>query len=86
MHLVNNLSPGVLSETQVKPYDSCPPLQPPDGKLLLLCTMLRSLRLLPLSALQHHLPLLEDEPPVLEEDVDGAQTHRHTCIDTAQHI
>lgn len=76
MHLVNNLSTGALLETD---DDSCPPLQPPDGKLLLLCAVLRPLRLLPLSTLQHHLPLLEDEPPVLEEDVDGAQTRRHTC-------
>lgn len=89
MLLVNYLSAGVFcffSETQVKPYDPCTPLQPPDGELLLSCSVLRSLRLLPLSTLQHHLPLLENEPVVLKEDVDAAQTHRHTCTDTAQHV
>ena len=79
---VNTLPVGIFSEAQVKRHDSCASLQPPDGKLLLSRAVLWPLRLLPLSTLQHHLPLLENEPPVLKEDVDEAKTHTHTCTHT----
>lgn len=62
-----------VSETQINHCDPGAPLRPPDGELLLTRAVLRPLRLLSLSALQHHLSLLEDEPSVPEEDV-GVRT------------
>lgn len=74
---MNSFLAAAVSEAQIKHPVSRAPLRPPDGKLLLSHTVLRSLRLLPLSTLQHHLSLLEDEPLVPEEDLGGAPTHRH---------
>lgn len=61
-----------LTEEQAEPVDPRAPLQPPDGELLPVRAVLRPLRLLPLPPVQHHLQLLEDELPVLKEDIDGA--------------
>lgn len=73
----NGLRVGAVSETQVGPFNPCTSLRATDGELLLSHAVLRPLRLLPLSTLQHHLPLLEDEPPVHKEDVEEA----HECTD-----
>ncbi|KAG8014002.1 Sorting nexin-16 [Nibea albiflora] len=69
------ISPPQENHIPVQSYDPCTPLWTPDGKLLLSHSVLRPLRFLPLSTLQHHLPLLEDA--VLKEDVDEVQTHMH---------
>lgn len=74
-----------LTEEQAEPADPHPPLQPPDGELLPLRAVLRPLLLLPLPPVQHHLQLLENELPVLQEDIDearDARTHAHACTDS----
>lgn len=47
-------------EEQAKRLDPHSPLQPLNGQLLPLHSVLRPLRLLPLSAVQHHLQMLEN--------------------------
>lgn len=49
-----------LVAEQAKTLDPHSPLQPLNGRLLPLHAVLRPLRLLPLSPLQHHLQLLEN--------------------------
>lgn len=80
-----SLSVGIVLEAQVKLSNPGTSLRTLDGKLLLAHAMLRPLRLLPLSTLQHHLSLLEDEPPLLKADLDGAHTCTHTHTNTSQH-
>ncbi|KAJ4937161.1 hypothetical protein JOQ06_001742 [Pogonophryne albipinna] len=58
------------TEAQVKRDEPCTSMRPAEGELLGLRPVLRPLRLLPLPTLQHHLSLLEDQPAVLNEDVD----------------
>lgn len=77
-----SVSVGIVLEAQVEPRNSCTSLRTLDGKLLPSHAVLRPLRLLPLSTLQHHLSLLEDEPPLLKEDLDAART----CTHTRKHI
>lgn len=64
-----------LIEEQAKSLDPYSPLQPLNGELLPLHAVLRPLRLLPLSPVQHYLQLLENELPVPEEDIDDAQIY-----------
>ena len=71
----------IVSESLFRHRDTCTSLQPLNGELLLPRALLRPLRLLPVSTLQYHLPLLEDEPPVPKEDIDGA----HACIHVHTH-
>lgn len=71
-----------LIEEQAKSLDPYSPLQPLNGELLPLHAVLRPLRLLPLSPVQHYLQLLENELPVPEEDIDDAQIHARTLTHT----
>lgn len=64
-----------LIEEQAKSLDPYSPLQPLNGELLPLHAVLRPLRLLPLSPVQHYLQLLENELPVPEEDIEVTQIH-----------
>lgn len=72
-----SVSVGIVLEAQVEPRNSRASLWTLDGKLLPSPAVLRPLRLLPLSTLQHHLSLLENEPPLLKEDLDAARTCTH---------
>lgn len=76
------VSVGIALEVQVEPRNSGASLRTLDGKLLPSPAVLRPLRLLPLSTLQHHLSLLEDEPPLLKEDLDAARTFMHMHANT----
>lgn len=80
------VSVGIALEAQVEPRNSGASLRTLDGKLLPSPAVLRPLRLLPLSTLQHHLSLLEDEPPLLKEDLDAARTCMHMHANTSQRL
>lgn len=56
----NALFSLLLAEEQAKGLEPHSPLQPLDGQLLPRHAVLRPLRLLPLSPVQHHLQLLEN--------------------------
>lgn len=56
----NALFSLLLVEEQAKGLEPHSPLQPLDGQLLPRHAVLRPLRLLPLSPVQHHLQLLEN--------------------------